>query len=366
MKILYIITKSNWGGAQKYVYEMATAFAALGNEVSVAYGGQGELHARFLHNKNIELYPLASLQKSINPFKEFKAVYELCKLIRECKPDILHLNSSKVAGLGALLGRICGVKKIIVTIHGAPFREEDRYRITRMLIAFLTWFSCAMAHDVITVSKKDEFDIARYPFLKKKTKTIYLGLQYEAPQERKKKGNSIVQIVTIAELTPNKGILYALSAIDILIKRGAHIHYTIIGEGSSRKDVERVIHMKQLEPYVTLRGHVPDAAALLNEFDLFVLPSIKEGLPYVLLEAGKAMIPVVATITGGIPEIIMHEKTGLLVLPKDVEGLAYEIERMITSKDFSTKMTHDLREHVVGTFSKPAMIAQTAKVYGTV
>ncbi len=364
MKILYLITKSNWGGAQKYVFELATSSYFFNAQVAVAFGGRGELFDRLKEHREIELYTIAALQRNINPFKELIALRDMYLLIKRYKPDILHLNSSKAAGLGGVMGRMCGVKKIVLTVHGAPFRE-DRNVFSRGLIKFFTWFSCLLAHSIITVSKVDEFDLAKMPLLKKKICTIYNGLVYEELPEKIKRSSKEVQIVSIGELNQNKGHVYAISAMQLLVKKGYHIHYTIIGEGRTQSLLERAIHMKDMKNHVTiLGGHTSDAASLLHQYDIFIMPSLKEGLPYVLLEAGRAMVPVIATITGGIPEIIIHEKTGLLVKPKDIEGLAQEIEKLIVSRELSKKLSQDLREHVVSTFSRSRMLAETARVYG--
>lgn len=363
MKILYVITKSDWGGAQKYVYDLATNFRSLGNEVAVCFGGKGQMYSKLLEHDDIKLYPLETLQRDISITKELTSLYELYKVFKENKPDTLHLNSSKVAGLGALIGRVCGIKNIVVTIHGAPFREDRNY-FSIFVIRAITWVSCLLAHRVIAVSQKDEFDLARLPFVRKKTKTIYLGLPYEAPVEKKKKTSRETNIVTIAELHPNKGLLFAVSAVEALIKKGYHVTYTIIGEGMSRSDIERMIHLRELGEHVKLLGHIPNASTLLSEYDIFLLPSVKEGLPYVLLEAGKHMMPVVATITGGVPEIVVHGKTGLLVHPKDGKGLTEELERMIQEKAQAKKMGQELHAHVISNFSHSKMITQTAQMYG--
>ncbi len=362
MKILYVITKSDWGGAQKYVYDLATNFKTLGHTVAVSFGGKGEMYTQLLKHEDIKLYPIVSLQRDISFKKEIGALVELYHVYKDFKPDVVHLNSSKVAGLGALIGRMCGIKNIIVTIHGAPFRE-DRNMLSIFAIRFLTWASCMLAHKVIAVSQKDEFDLARLPFVRRKVRTIYLGLQYEAVPEKKKKTSRETNIVTIAELHPNKGLLYAIPAIEALLKKGHHVTYTIIGEGDNRKDLERMIYMKELGGKIKLLGHINNASTLLSEYDVFLLPSIKEGLPYVLLEAGKHMLPVVATITGGIPEIIIHGKTGVLVQPKDVKGLTEELEHIILERAEAKKMGQELHAHIVSTFSHAKMITQTAQAY---
>lgn len=364
MKILYLITKSNWGGAQRYVYDLATAFSTRGHHVSVATGGEGELINR-LRERKIHVYTMSNLVRDVRIIAELRAFKEIFNLIKKENPDILHLNSSKAAGIGVVCGRILGIKNIVVTLHGAPFRE-DRHFIIRRLIYFFTWLTCIFAHKIITVSKQDEMDISSMIFLGKKVSTVYLGLAYDDLPERTIPKSRTVHIVTIAELHRNKGLMYALYAMENLHKEGLDFRYSIFGEGEDRKKLEDFISKKQLDDIVTLHGHVTGVANRLHDFDLFLLPSIKEGLPYVLLEAGKAMLPVVTTTTGGIPEIVRHEETGLLVSPKDTECLTKELKLLILDRKFAKKLGQALREHVVQNFSQSKMLVETAKVYNLI
>lgn len=363
MKILYLITKSNWGGAQRYVYDLAVAFQSKGCTPVVAFGGHGLLEEN-LNKVDIKTVSLNSLIRDISFKKEISVAKEIYSLIKNEKPDIVHLNSSKASGMGALIARILGVKKIIVTIHGAPFRE-DRNIILKKIIYFLTWITCLLSHIVITVSKQDEVDIGTMFFIKKKVKTIYLGLTYDPPQPRLIPRSRVVRIVTVGDLTKNKGHLFALQAIEKLRDDNVPFHYSIIGEGEERKSLEEFIVSKNLDEVVKLLGY-QDARLVLHEYDLYLLSSVKEGLPYVLLEAGKAMLPVVATITGGVPEIIRHEETGLLVQPKDVESLTKELKRLIYDRKLGKKLGQNLYAHIVQNFSHSKMLVETAKVYGLI
>ena len=365
MKILYLITKSNWGGAQKYVYDLATSFNEKGVETLVAFGGHDELEKK-LEEAAIKTHSLSNLTRDISILKEFFVAWEIITLIRKEQPDILHLNSSKAAGVGAFLGRVLGVPTIISTIHGAPFRE-DRNAISKGLIYFFTWLTCLFSHKVITVSKQDEADIGAMFFIKKKVTTIYNGIpldgqipKRESPKERK------VHIVSIGELTRNKGYMYGLQAIDMLVKKGIPVTYTIEGDGEDRKKIEEYIAIKQLEHVVKLLGRTLKTKDMLHEYDIFLLPSVKEGLPYTLIEAGKAMLPVVTTITGGIPEIIRHEDTGLLVQPKDPAALCKALERIILDRRYAKSLGQKLHSHIVQNFSYSKMLVETAKVYGLV
>jgi glycosyltransferase involved in cell wall biosynthesis len=363
MKILYLITKSNWGGAQRYVYDLATSFHAKGAETVVAFGGKGELEER-LKQADVPTATLAKLGRDISLSKEIASAKEIYSLIRSEKPTILHLNSSKASGIGAVVGRLLGVPRIVVTVHGAPFREDRPYIARKMLYLF-TWLTCLFAHKVITVSKQDEADIGAMFFIKKKIATVYLGLTYESARERTVPKGKEVRIVTVGEFTKNKGHIYGLQAAELLKQKGIPFSYTIIGEGEDRKKLEEYVAMKQLEDVVTLPGY-QDARSILHNYDLYLLPSIKEGLPYILLEAGKASLPVVATITGGVPEIIRHEETGLLVHPKDVEGLASSLETMITNRKHAKVLGQNLHSHIVQNFSYSKMLVETAKVYGLI
>jgi glycosyltransferase involved in cell wall biosynthesis len=361
MKILYLITKSNWGGAQRYVYELATSFSAKGIDCVVSYGGRGELETRLLEKK-VRVSPLLSLTRDISPSKEFFVIKETYDLIKKERPDILHLNSSKASGIGALLGRLLRVPTIIVTIHGAPFREDRRFFVKR-LIYFFTWITCLLAHKVITVSRQDAADIGAMFFVKKKVTTVYLGIAYEQKLERTSPKGKEVRIVCVGELTKNKGHFYGLQAMELLRQKGVPFSYSIVGEGEDRKKLEEYISMKHLGDVVTLLGY-QDARQVLHNYDIYLLPSVKEGLPYILLEAGKTMLPVVATITGGVPEIIRHEETGLLVPVKDPEGLAQAIERLAKDRKYAKELGIKLHSHIVQNFSYSKMLVETAKVYG--
>ena len=365
MKILYLITKSNWGGAQKYVYDLATSFKAKGVDAAVVFGGKDELYTK-LEEAKIKTYSLSSLVRDVSITREFSVIKELYNIVKQERPDILHVNSSKAAGIGAVVGRLAGVRCVVATIHGAPFRE-DRRLVTRRLIYFFTWLTCLFSHKVITVSKQDEADIGAMFFIKKKVVTIYNGIAVTGlPPKRVTPKGRETHIVSIGEFTNNKGYLYGLEAINILVKKGIPIRYTIEGDGEDRQKIEEYIAMKQLQGTVTLLGRTLTTNKNLHEYDLFLLSSVKEGLPYTLIEAGMAMLPVVTTITGGIPEIIRHEETGLLVQPKDSEGLSHALLRAIEDRKYAKQLGQKLHSHIVQNFSYSKMLVETAKVYGLV
>ncbi len=143
------------------------------------------------------------------------------------------------------------------------------------------------------------------------------------------KKNSIL-IGTVANFYRNKGLKYLILAAQKLKNKGLDWQFVIIGEGPERSKIENLIKKNNLENNMFLTGFIPDASECLKAFNLFVLPSVKEGQPWVILEAMAAGVPIVATNIAGIPEMIENEKSGLLVEPADSEALSLAIEKMLT------------------------------------
>src|SRR4051812_28358025 len=117
IKILFAVTKGNWGGAQKYVYDLATSLPPADFEVSAMFGESGELKKR-LDEKQIPVHSISALSRDIKIWSDLKAFGQIYQILRRERPDVLHLNSPKMGLLGALAGRLVGVKKIIYTSHG--------------------------------------------------------------------------------------------------------------------------------------------------------------------------------------------------------------------------------------------------------
>ncbi len=300
-KVIYVITKSNWGGAQRYVFDLATSLPKNEFEVVVAFGGRGLLKEK-LEEAGVRSISLEHLQRDISFFAEEKAVVELMQLFKKEKPDIIHLNSSKVGGLGALAARLTGVHRIIFTAHGWPF-WEDRSLLARVLIWYFSWLTALLAHTVICISDYDAKVAEKMPFVGKKIKRIYNGI---GPMTLGS-GNTIRDAFpagakitgTIGELNKNKNQIALIEEA----QQKPNMHVAIVGEGEMRTELEVKIKQSNLSDRVKLFGFMP-AKDVLKGFDIFSLPSLKEGLPYVLLEARAAGLPIVANRVGGVGEIL--------------------------------------------------------------
>lgn len=373
-KILYVITKSNWGGAQRYVFDLATNLPKARFDVAVIMGGTGELGGK-LTEAGIRIIQAKRLERNIGIINDIAAFFELIKIFIREKPVIIHLNSSKAGGLGGLAGRITGVRKIIFTAHGWAFNEE-RNIVSRFLIRCASWLTVAFSHATIVVSDYDRNQAERMLFLKHKIARIHNGvrkIKFAAKNtareillgERTASLSKAFWIGTIAELHPNKGLSYAIKAMKKLKEKiGAEkFVFVVIGEGEERGALEKLIQEVNLQDEVFLVGKKEEASLLLHAFDVFILPSTKEGLPYVILEAGMAELPVVASAVGGIPEIVEDMKSGILVKSKHEDEIALALEFLLVNPQKRAEFGEKLKEYVAENFSLERMVEEISRLY---
>lgn len=373
-KILFVVTKSNWGGAQRYVYELATNLPDETYEVAVAFGGGGALKTK-LETAGIRTLTIASLKRDISVLDEIRSSIELWRIYKNEQPDIVHLNSAKALGLGALIGRIAGIPRIVSTVHGWPFLEP-RNDVWRAFAWIMSWFSALLAHHIILVSRHDRAQFM--PLVGNKCTVIHPALpqvefkprdearQQLFPESVREKHAQDIWVVTVAELTRNKNLFAALDAVAAFNTESEwKIFYAILGDGELKDELAIHIEKRGLRHHAMLAGYIEDARTYLKAFDIFLLPSKKEGLPYALLEAGAAGLPAIASDVGGIPEVIRHGESGLLIDPDDVRTITRALRMFVTDPTLRTTCQAALARTVAEQFALPTMVERTRGVYIT-
>lgn len=365
MKVIYVITKANFGGAQRYVFDLASSLPKGEFEVFVVSGNKGLLTQK-LESIGIRTESIGSLKRDISLVGEISSFFKLITIIKREKPDIVHLNSSKAAGLGALASRIVGVKKIIFTAHGWPF-NEDRLSISRLVIKIISWLTVLFSHTTITINRADFGALQTWPFVNKKITFIPNGipkLTFKTRSEARQKlgiPQDVFVVGSIGELTHNKNYTKLLNTVKLLNRSSQNLILSIIGDGEEHAKIEAQKKRDGLNN-VILHGFVRDAYQYLKAYDIFVLPSFKEGLPYVLLEAGEAELPIVATNVGGIPDIIENQISGLLV-KNDARDIADTVTKLMKDREMALGLARTLKEKVEYDFSLDTMIQETTALY---
>jgi len=375
MKILYIITKSNWGGAQRNVFDLAEAMKNKGHTVIVALGGEGILRKK-LEDIGVKTYSIAGLNRDISINKDAGSFKEIYGVIKREKPDILHLHSPKASGLGALAGRLLRIPLIVSTVHGWTF-NENRSIGQKIVIGFFSWLTVILTHKTIVLSQKEYNQGIRFPFVKDRLSIIPLGIK--APTFMSIDGakqtigkqigidlgelNKKVVVGTIAELHPNKGLNYLIDSMEQVVREHPECICIIIGDGEEASALHLQIKEKKLENNVFLTGYIENAPEYLKALNIFVLPSLKEGFPYVILESAYASMPVIATTVGGVPEMVEDMKSGVLVQPKNSRELSHALSYMIEHPVMRKQYGSALREATIQNFPIEKMIGSLERVY---
>lgn len=389
MKILQIITQGERGGAQLHVRDSALGLQARGHDVYVATGKQSGLADRWLFEElekggfdRLQLRIIRDLQRDVHFSTELRAFSQTYKLVKSIKPDIVHVHSSKAGSLCATAARLAGAK-VVYTVHGFVFNEPMSvfskyfYLVSELVARFFRNYT-------ITVSKFDLATGRKYHIIpKKKGIAIYNGIDphkvdsiltkekartalYDKMGFTFPKGIRIIGLV--ANLYPAKGVEYLIDAAYLAerYKGLTNTIFIVIGEGELRKELEEQIKEHNVQGIFFLMGAVPDAYKYLKAFDLFVMPSVKEGFPYALLEVMMARVPFIATKVGGIPEIAEYAQAPL-VEPGSAKYLTEKIVDFIANeKPVSRKKVKYIESGLPKKFTQAAMVAEIEGVYGRV
>jgi len=373
-KILYLITQSNFGGAQKYVFDLATGLDKEKYEVAVAAGQKGELFGR-LETAGIKIFKLKHLYRPIRPICDLLAYFEIKKLLKSWQPDVLHLNSSKPSVLGALAARRRPIK-VVYTVHGAVF-EATFFWLARKFFLLLEKFSARFKDKIICVSEADRQQWLKYNVAPtEKLVTIHNGirsdLEFLARLEARQKllpglNFDDYKIIGFAGyFYPEKNLETLIDAANLIFSltqtREKKIIFVLIGAGPLENSLKLKVKSLKLENKILFLGAMPESYKYLKAFDIFVFPSKKEGLPYAILEAMSAGVLIVASNVGGIPEMIEDKKNGFLIKPTDREALAENILQILENQELAQKFTSASRQKLKD-FSIEKMIKQTEISY---
>lgn len=374
-KVLLVITKSNWGGAQRYVHDLAIGLDKNTFDVAVALGGEGPLKQKLVA-AGIPVTSIPGLQRDVNILLEPLVFFSLVKIFMKEHPDVVHLNSSKIGGIGAVAARVARVPRIIFTAHGFAF-NENRPTIIKMIAKSLYWFMIFASTRTILVSHGMKKDVESWPFIQKKLTVIHNAIGTLTFMSREEARSTLASfspalhawleknpygrlIGTIGELHHVKGHNYSIQA---MAKLPGDVAFAIISGGDERENLEKLIRELKVEDRVFLLGARDAAYQYLKAFDIFILPSLSETFGYVLLEASLAEVPVIASNVGGIPDVVDHEKNGLLISSRDPAALESAIRRYLDDPTFASHLALALKKKTEKDFTFDTLLAAIEKVY---
>ena len=382
LKILYVVTQGELGGAQRYVFDLARNLDKSAYEVTVSAGTEKPELPMLLQQHGIKVKTVRHLRRNIHPLEDLLAIRELYELLKEIRPDIFHLNSSKAGVLGSFAAGLLGLKRVVFTAHGFAFLEPGSWP-RRQVYFWAEKLATLFRKKIICVSDYDRQAAIRAGLCPpEKLVTIHNGTDPSTPSAKADSAQGIISLVpelarppkpgegwvegltigTIANLYATKGLKYLVETAKRVVAKFPAARFVVIGEGREREKLESQISSLKLKDQFFLVGEKKDAARYLSSFDIFVLPSLKEGFPYTILEAMRAGLPIVATAVGGIPEAISSGREGLLVRPREPQALAEAILRLLRNPELAATLGRNAREKVKQ-FSLQRMLQKTEEVY---
>ena len=360
---LHIDTARTWRGGQNQVLLTVNGLRSIGQRAALVAHPDGELRKRAA--EGLELVPLAPKSEM-----DLTAAWRLNRVIKRLKPDVIHAHDAHgvaMAGLALSLGAASakdGEPPLVVSRRvDFHLRSNSFSRWKHRQVDCFIAASEAIRHMLIADGVPEN-----------RTVTVHEGIDVEhvraAPLVDVHQAfflpHGAPVVGNIAALVPHKGQRHLIEAAHIVVQKLPDVRFVILGEGELREALERLIKEYRLEKHVLLPGFRTDVLGCLKSFDLFVMSSVTEGLGTSLLDAMACSRPIVATEAGGIPEVVDHGVTGLLVPPRDHAAMADAIVALISDQSRRRQMGDAGFARVNDRFTVERMVAATAAVYARV
>ena len=359
MNILYLTNHLNVGGITSYVFSLARGMKERGHNVYIASSGGGLLQK--FKEEGVIFVPLPIKTKSELSPKILISMYKLSHLLKRYRIEIIHSNSRTTQVLASVLAKYKDFRHV-TTCHGFFKR-----RITRRI--FGTW-----GKSVIAVSRPVKEHLIRDFGVREQDITlIYNGIEaarFENKDQnfrnemKKTLGLADCPVVGIVgRLSDVKGHRYLIEAMQKVLQKIPQARLLIVGEGKMKKKLVALSRHKAIEKSILFIPSVKETRDVLSIMDVFVMPSLKEGLGLALMEAMAAGLAVIGSDVGGIKDLIRHDVNGLLVRPADISGLASDISALLEDTEKRRSLGQEARIFIEQSFTQEKMISETEALY---
>lgn len=341
-KTRVLIVHEAMGGVARHVADLVCGLDPNEFDIKVVYGtsriDDAYREAMPRMRQYAELIPCDALVRSIEPRKEIEAIRELERIIRGFQPDVVHCHSSKAGVIGRVAALRCGVKKVFYSPHAYAFQAQEFSRLKRLVFALTErWLSRHATTMTFNVSSGErDAALEQHIDTANKFTVIYNGIvdvelptKYEARQTLGLPQEAVVVGMT-ARLVDQKDPMTSLRIAERLIASDSRIHMAYVGDGALETHMRNYCHTHHLEKNVHFLGYRADAQSIVTAFDVYLLTSLYEGMPYSLVESLRAGVPLVATATTGNTEVVEPDVNGELFPVGDVEAGSNAVMKVLS------------------------------------
>jgi glycosyltransferase involved in cell wall biosynthesis len=376
IRVLHIITRLDAGGSATNTIETVARLNPSLYEctlvIGLTYDPDGRINQE-LKDKKINTIFIEDLRRNINPWHDFKAFCKLYDILKRNQYDIVHTHTSKAGILGRWAAKLAKVRTIVHTPHGHVFYGYFDKLTSQIFINVERW-TARLTDKIITLTelgKKEhvQFKIAaedKFVVIASGIDINYFSLPHKDTPSLKQKlkiPEDAFIFGTVARLEPIKGNRHLIEAFAKILPRHSHARLLLTGDGPQRKELESLCQELNLNNHVCFAGFQSDVGPYLQIMDNFVLASLNEGMGRSILEAMACGKPIIATRVGGIPELIEHNQTGLLVESNDVEALSAAMESILKSKEDAQRLGENAKKKAGHRYSLESMVQTIENLY---
>ncbi len=371
-RILHLITRLDRGGSAENTLLTVAGLAPPFRPTLLA-GRTREpspLLARLADTVEVEMVP--ELVRPISPGRDLVALYRIYRRLRRERVDLVHTHSSKAGILGRVAARWAGVPRLVHTPHGHVFTGYAGPAVTGLYVRLERWAARFTDRIVGLTDREAQDHLARGIGRPDQFVTIPSGVPLAAfeapavPPERVKAALGLPPdarvIGSVGRLEPIKGHRVLVEAFQQLAPRAPDVALVLAGDGELAAPLRAACNRAGLAGRVRFLGWRTDVPDLLHAFDVFVLPSLNEGMGRALVEAMAAGRPIVASRAGGIPEVLGDDEAGILVQPGEARALAAAIETCLAEPDLGARLGKAARERA-RRYSVEAMVEKLEALY---
>ena len=306
-----------------------------------------------------------------------RQLFDIIRIIRRRKIQIVHTHLFADGMLGRLAAMLCHVPCIVMHDHIGTMVLERKPPVLRWIYILIEDFLSRFTHRFIAVSQPlKEYRVKQRGVAPQRVAVIHTGIDIRGFQpelvdvasvrQELGLGPSEVLVGTVGRLFNAKGHRYLIQAAAELRQQFADVRFVIVGEGSLRGELEEQARLAGVGDALLFAGFRQDIPRLLAAMDIYVLPSLWEGLPVSLLEAMAMGRPVIATRVGGIPELVVDGQSGILIPPADLPALVRALDGLLRDGARRETLGRNARQRVQESFSVQAAVDRIEAVYAEV
>lgn len=376
IRIAQVVTRLDWSGTPDIVEIICSHLDPAIYDVTLIHGltlhpsGKTE---EFLRRFGGKVTVIPYLKRDVSLLEDLAALARLYIIFRREKFDIVHTHTAKAGFIGRIAARLAGTPSVIHTPHGHDFYGYFGSLGSRLII-ILERIAALFADKIVILTAIEKMDMLKYHIcVAGKIEVFHSGMDFSGFEKldvdvvKKKSEFSIgpgdYVVGMVGRLEGIKGFEYFIDSAKIVLSSIQNTKFLIVGDGSLRSSLMERSRRLGIEDKVIFTGWREDMPQIISILDVLVLASLNEAVGRVLLEAGVAGKPTVATAVGGIPEIVKDGETGILVPPRDPEGIAGAVTGLLKDAEKRRAMGRAAKEWIKSNFNEEKMVSEIGNIY---